>query len=290
LYSTATGSWRKSGRGGFGVVWHARDEELQLDVALKFLPDLVARDPEAIEDLKREIRRGLRLAHSGIVRVNNFLRDEQLAAISMEYIDGTTLRQCKQAAPGGCLDAEDLRPFIEQLVEILAYVHDVARLVHRDLKPGNVMLTGHGEIKIADFGIASSVTDSMTRMTSTPVSGGTVSYMSPQQARGESPAVTDDIYALGATVFELLTGKPPFFRGDIVLQTCEVPPPTMNARREELGVTGKAPIPQSWELAVEACLAKEPHLRPQSVRQFPHAARLDGSSSHREFVPDLCPG
>ncbi len=257
------------GRGGFGVVWKAHDDELGIEVALKFLPDLVARDPEAIEDLKREIRRGLRLTHPGIVRVHNFIRDSELAAIAMEYIDGTTLRQRKLDAPNRCLDVDDLRPIVGQLCDVLSYVHEAAKLVHRDLKPGNVMLSSAGEVKVADFGIASSLADSLTRMTNSPASsGGTLAYMSPQQARGEPPAVTDDIYALGATLYELLTGKPPFYRGEIILQASEIIPPPMAQRRVELGALDKKPIPAEWERVIAACLAKMPQARPQSTREM----------------------
>jgi TPR repeat protein/serine/threonine protein kinase len=255
------------GRGGFGVVWLAHDNELGIEVALKFLPDLVARDPEAIEDLKREIRRGLKLTHPGIVRVHNFIRDPELAAIAMEYIDGTTLRQRKLDSPGRCIDADELRPIVAQLCDVLTYVHEAAKLVHRDLKPGNLMLTSAGEVKVADFGIAGSLADSLTRMTNTHSSGGTLAYMSPQQARGEPPTVTDDIYALGATLYELLTGKPPFYRGDIVLQASEIIPPPMSQRRVELGALEKKPIPPEWERVIAACLAKVPQGRPQSTRE-----------------------
>ncbi|MEQ1860636.1 MAG: serine/threonine-protein kinase [Chthoniobacteraceae bacterium] len=259
---------RELGRGGFGVVWQARDEELGIDVALKFLPDLVARDAEAVEDLKREIRRGLRLTHPGIVRVHNFIREGDLAAIAMEFIDGTTLRQRKIDAPGRCLDVDDLRPLVAQLGDVLTYVHEVAMLVHRDIKPGNLMVASTGEMKVADFGIASSLADSLTRMTNAPASSGTLAYMSPQQARGDAPAVTDDIYALGATLYELLTGKPPFYRGNIALQAYDVIAPPMSERRIEFSVEGKQPIPPEWERAIAACLAKEPAARPQSVREL----------------------
>ena len=257
---------RELGRGGFGVVWLARDEELGLEVALKFLPDLVSRDAEAVDDLKREIRRGLRLSHPGIVRVHNFIRDEQMAAISMDFVDGITLRQRKLESPGRCVDTEQLVPLVGQLCDVLSYVHEVAKLVHRDIKPGNLMVSTWGEVKVADFGIAGSLADSLTRMTNTPASGGTIAYMSPQQARGEAPQVTDDIYALGATFFELLTGKPPFYRGDIALQASEIVPPSMTQRREELGATEKDPIPPEWENAVAMCLSKTSEGRPQSMR------------------------
>jgi TPR repeat protein/serine/threonine protein kinase len=259
---------RELGRGGFGVVWLAQDEELELSVALKFLPEMVARDEDSIEELKREIKRGLALNHAGIVRVHNFLRDEAIAAISMEYVDGPTLRAIKREQPGGCFDAVEITAWVRQLGDVLSYVHERVALVHRDLKPGNLMLTSAGDLKVADFGIASSISDSMTRISLRSPGSGTPAYMSPQQALGHAPAVTDDIYATGATVYELLTGKPPFFRGEILMQVQSVIPPTMNQRRAELGVEGKEPIPASWEELIAACLAKDPAQRPQSMREL----------------------
>ena len=257
---------RELGRGGFGVVWLARDEELEIDVALKFLPDLVARDEESIAELKKEIKRGLALNHTGIVRVHNFLRDEVTAAISMEYVGGPTLRTLRREQPGVCFDACEIWSWVRQLGEVLAYVHERVEMVHRDLKPGNLMLTAAGELKVADFGIASSVSDSMTRISLAAPGSGTPAYMSPQQALGEPPAVTDDIYAVGATIYELLTGKPPFFRGDITMQVQGVTPPRMSERRRELGVESRSAIPEEWERVVADCLAKDATKRPPSMR------------------------
>ncbi|HEV7401808.1 MAG TPA: protein kinase [Chthoniobacteraceae bacterium] len=264
---------RELGAGGMAVVWLAQDERLGLEVALKFLPGMVAGDPEALHDLRREITRGLRLTHPGIVRVYDLQEDagEGLAAIAMEYVDGSTLAEEKARRPGRCFEvAEPLLTWTRTLCQTLSYVHEKARVVHRDLKPRNLMLTTDGELKVADFGIAATLSDSHSRLTQRAGSSGTPVYMSPQQAQGRSPSTADDVYAIGATLYEMITSKPPFFRGTtavILHQLATEIPPSMRERREELGVTGRGAIPHSWEATIAACLAKNPVDRPSSVRE-----------------------
>ncbi len=258
---------RQLGRGGMGVVWLARDEKLGRSVALKFLPEQVAGDLEAVADLKRETRRALELTHPRIVRIYDFIEDGQSVAISMEYVDGPTLTQLKRDQPHGVFDATTLWPWLEQLGEALTYAHEEARIIHRDLKPANLMTTTKGSLKVADFGIAATLSDTATRVSRQAESSGTPVYMSPQQMMGERPSVPDDIYALGATLYELLTGKPPFYSGDVQIQVQQKVAPSMAARREELGVTGAQPLPPHWETTIAACLAKQPSARPQSVAE-----------------------
>src|SRR5262245_19518066 len=152
------------GRGGMGIVWLARDNVLETDVALKFLPDSVARDREALAELKRETLRSRELRHSGIVGVYEFVQDAASAAIVMEYIAGPTLSELKTEQPAGCFDVAEIAPWIKQLFEILTYAHEHARIVHRDLKPRNLMLSATKFLKVADFGIARSVSDSVGRL------------------------------------------------------------------------------------------------------------------------------
>jgi hypothetical protein len=255
------------GRGGMGVVWLARDEELERDVAIKFLPELLTLDKEAISDLKRETRRSLELTHPNIVRIYDFVQDTNWAGISMEYVEGDTLSALKVEQPGGCFDVETLAPWLKQLINALVYAHEEARVVHRDLKPANLMIDVRGRLKVADFGIARSVSDSVSRVTMARSSGGTLVYMSPQQAMGEPASVTDDVYALGATLYDLLTGKPPFYTGDVLAQLREKAPPSLATRRTQFQVQGKAEIPEAWEQTITACLAKEPAQRPQSIAE-----------------------
>jgi serine/threonine protein kinase len=260
------------------VVWLARDERLGMEVALKFLPGMVASDPEALHDLRREITRGLRITHPAIVRVYDLHEDsgEGIAAIAMEYIDGPTLAEEKQRQQGRCFEvAEPLISWVRTLCDALAYVHEEAKVVHRDLKPRNLMLTAQGRLKITDFGIAATMCDSHSRVTQHPGSSGTPVYMSPQQAAGFQPKASDDVYALGATIYELLTSKPPFFRGSMAIilnQVASIVPPSIYERREELGLADRGTIPPEWEETVAACLAKYPEDRPASVREI--AARL----------------
>lgn len=256
------------GRGGMGVVWRARDEKLDRPVALKFLPPEVAADVEAVRDLKLETRRCLDLTHNNIVRVYDFIEEEMVAAIAMEYIEGESLSKIKASAPGGCLAAGDLTPFVAQLCAALRYAHLVAKVAHHDLKPANVLVTKDGVLKVTDFGIARSLTDTQSRMTGRVGStSGTLHYMSPQQMTGEKPTAADDIYALGALLYELLTGKPPFFRGDaftVRQQVLERAPGPLEAHRRDVGCTGPE-IPPSWSETILACLAKKPEDRPKSA-------------------------
>ncbi|HEY1172607.1 MAG TPA: bifunctional serine/threonine-protein kinase/formylglycine-generating enzyme family protein [Verrucomicrobiae bacterium] len=256
---------RVLGRGGMGVVWLVHDDELDRDIAFKFLPDIVYHDKAAVESLKRETRRSLELTHPNIVRIYDFAQDEHCAGISMEYVAGDTLSNLRVCQPTHVFEVSDLEKWVKMLCLALEYAHREARVAHRDLKPANLMLNNKGVLKIADFGISRSISDNMTRVSSA-VHGasGTLVYMSPQQALGEAASALDDIYSLGATLFELLTSKPPFFTGEIMTQVREKIPPTLAERRKQLGIMGK-PIPPEWEETVAACLAKDPAKRPQSA-------------------------
>ncbi|MBI2514350.1 MAG: protein kinase [Opitutae bacterium] len=266
---------RPLGRGGMGVVWLARDESLGEEVALKFLPDLVRWDPAALADLKAETRRARQLTHPNIVRIHDLIEDAGGAAIAMEAIDGRTLTEVRLAKPAQVLDAADIAPWLGQLAAALDYAHREARVVHRDLKPSNVMLTREGRIKVTDFGVARAMGESMLRVSQLATTGGTLLYMSPQQALGEPPTPRDDIYALGATLYELLTGKPPFHAGNVAAQIERRRPDTIAERRRQLGVSAAGSVSEAWEKTIAACLAKQPEERPVSAGEL--AARLTDS-------------
>jgi len=252
------------GRGGMGVVWLARDERLERDVALKFLPEAVHFDAGALDDLKRETRRCLDLTHPNIIRIYDFVTDQQGAAISMEYVDGKTLAALRIDKENRVFEVEEIKDWIAQACQALFYAHEDVKVVHRDLKPANLMLTSREQVKIADFGIARSVSDSMTAVTMRKATSGTLVYMSPQQMNGDMSRVTDDVYALGATIYEFLTSKPPFYSGDIPFQVRQSIPRKMSERREELGISGQE-IPSEWEETIAACLEKAPEQRPQTM-------------------------
>lgn len=253
------------GRGGMGVVWLAKDEELDREVALKFLPDLVVHDLAVLDELKRETRRSLQLTHHNIVRIHDFVQDAESACISMEYVDGPTLSALRVEQPSRVFEVEQLAPWVEQICEALQYAHQHARIVHRDIKPANLMLNGRGDLKVADFGIARSLSDSVSMLTMARGTSGTLAYMSPQQLDGERPSNLDDIYSLGATLYELATSKPPFHSGGIERLIREKTPASLTAKREELGVAGNNRIPGQWEQTIAACLAKDPAARPRTA-------------------------
>jgi serine/threonine protein kinase len=259
---------KELGRGGMGIVWLALDTKVDVTVALKFLPDVVARDAESVEELKRELRRGLDLTHPSIVRVYSFEQDTSGAAIAMEYVDGPTLSSLKLKRRGGCFECDELLPYVEQLCAALDYAHHEARIVHRDLKPRNLMLNSKGRLKIADFGVATSIAETLSRSSLRNDGSGTPPYMSPQQAFGENPSPSDDIYSLGATLYELLTGRPPFYQGNILAQVQQRVPPSMTDRRTVLKILGLEPIPDRWEKTVAACLAKHAEDRPQRAAEI----------------------
>lgn len=258
---------RVLGRGGMGVVWLADDMKLERPVALKFLPSLIGLDPMAVKELKTETRRGLELSHPNIVRIYDFVDDEDEAAISMEFVDGKTLSELRATTDHGVFTTEQVAKWLPGVCEALDYAHFQRRVVHRDLKPSNIMTMSLDDTaKIADFGIARSISDTMQRLSISQLGvSGTLPYMSPQQAMGERPAPTDDVYSLGATIYELLSGKPPFYRGDIPSQLTSKIPSSMVERREELEIKADDRIPKEWEAVIAACLHKDPNLRPPSA-------------------------
>jgi serine/threonine protein kinase/Tfp pilus assembly protein PilF len=261
------------GRGGMGIVWLARDEELERDVALKFLPDLMIRDHALFDQLKRETKRCLELTHPHIVRIYDFVHDERSSCISMEYVDGETLSNLRGEKQHQVFEPDEIAGWITQLCEALDYAHNHARVIHRDLKPANLMVNQRGVLKISDFGIARTLGDSASGLTMEQGRSGTLVYMSPQQLNGERGTHLDDIYSLGATVYELLTSKPPFYSGNIDRQICERVAPSMTERRKEFDID-PAFVPKIWEELVASCLAKEPSRRPQSAAEVAQRLQL----------------
>src|SRR2546421_2503498 len=138
------------GRGGMGIVWLARDEELERDVALKFLPDVIVHDRSLLSELKRETKRSLELTHKNIVRIHDFVFDQTTACISMEYVDGDTLANLRSEKKQKVFEPDDIADWTGQLCDALDYAHNRARIVHRDLKPANLMINQRGDLKISD--------------------------------------------------------------------------------------------------------------------------------------------
>lgn len=251
------------GKGGMGVVWLARDERLQEELALKFLAGEISHDKEALDDMRRETLKSRKLSHPNVIRIHDlFEGDGEAPFITMEYSDGKPLNMLKAEQEQRLFAWDVLKPLVQQLCSALDYAHS-QRIIHRDLKPGNMILDAGGTLKLADFGLAASAADSLSRLSRDRGASGTPAYMSPQQMRGQAPQVSDDIYALGATLYELLTSKPPFFRGDIYRQVKEEPPTPLDERLSELELNNA--IPDDVAALIMACLSKEPEQRPQSA-------------------------
>ena len=252
------------GKGGMGVVWLANDERLAEQVALKFLPGEIAHNAEALEDMRRETRKSRQLSHPNIIRIHDLSEGVGEAPfISMEFIEGQPLNALKAQQPQRLFSWEFLQPLVKQLCEALDYAHR-QKIIHRDLKPANMMVDPQGVLKLADFGIAATASESKNRVSLKHATSGTLVYMSPQQMNGQPPQPADDLYALGATLYELLTSKPPFYSGDIVHQVQDLAPPSMEQRLVDLNLPNA--IPPDVAAMVMACLSKDPAQRPPSAQ------------------------
>jgi serine/threonine protein kinase len=251
------------GQGGMGTVWLARDERLGELVALKFLPPQIRFDAASLASLRRETLRSHKLSHPNIVRIHDLHEPEgENPFIGMEYVAGPTLGTLRAQQPDGIFRWTKLAPLVRQLCDALDYAHG-ENVIHRDLKPANMMLDARDRLKLADFGIAAVLSDSQARLSTNSISG-TPAYMSPQQINGATPGPTDDIYSLGATLYELLAGTPPFYTGQIIHQALNNPPVALQQRLTELEL--KNDLPTGVEAMIMACLAKDPSQRPQSAR------------------------
>jgi TolB-like protein/cytochrome c-type biogenesis protein CcmH/NrfG len=193
----------------------------------------------------------------------------------MEYIDGETLSNLRAEKEQKVFEPDEIADWTGQLCDALDYAHNHAKVIHRDLKPANLLVNQRGDLKVSDFGIARSLGDSASRLTLEEGRSGTLVYMSPQQLNGERSTHLDDIYSLGASIYELLTSKPPFYSGNIDRQICERVAPSMTERRKEFDIE-PALIPQVWEDSVGACLAKDPSRRPQSASEVAQRLQLAG--------------
>jgi len=255
---------RLVGRGETTEVWLARDVKAMRDVALKFLPPAFLSDDTLIERFKEQCQRNLRLGHPHIVSTHEFVRDYDSAAIAMEFVDGWSLATLKVDKLCRCYSIDEIEPWVRQMGEALECAQAEFGLVHGDLKPANLLVSMREGIKVSDFGFAALIRSESSKRGLVKGGSGGIGFLSPQQVMGGTPSKLDDIYSFGATVFDLLTGTPPFYQGEVIAQVCGLKPPGMTQRLEELDIQGD-PISPVWEDVVAACLAKSPADRPQSI-------------------------
>src|SRR5215470_1871065 len=282
------------GAGGMGEVYRAKDPRLGREVALKVLPAAIAQDADRLRRFEAEARAASALNHPNIVTVHDIGKSNGTTYMAMELVDGMSLRQM---LAGGALGEKKMLEVSVQIADGLAKAHS-AGIVHRDMKPENVMVSKDGFVKLLDFGLAKPFTapgtgDGSALPTSVGETQpgtvlGTVGYMSPEQASGRPVDYRSDQFSLGSILYELATGKRAF-EGKTLPETLtaiirEEPPPLAAA-------APKAPLPLRW--IVERCLAKEPRERYASTEDLArdlahvrdHLSEALGSSSSLGIAP-----
>jgi serine/threonine protein kinase/formylglycine-generating enzyme required for sulfatase activity len=213
---------QKIGQGGFGAVYLVYDKNMNIDKALKIIPEAISSDKEAMFDLQNEAQTMIALNNPNIVRVYDFHKTGDIKFIDMEYIDGKTLTELKLEYKNKQIPEEQVRELALQIASGMSYAHQNG-ILHKDIKPQNVIVTKDNNVKIMDFGIAETVRTSMSRIQNSS-SSGTLVYMSPEQIKGKDVGKESDIYSFGAMLYELLSGHPPFFKGDINYQVLNEKP------------------------------------------------------------------
>jgi len=270
------GSYRieqKLGEGGMGTVYRATEVHLDRSVAIKVLNPELAQKPVIVERFRSEAKAQANLNHPNVATLYAFITEQNSAMMVMEFVDGENFQQIVNRR--GALPAGEATALFKQALAGVGAAHEIG-IVHRDIKPANIMVNQRGIVKVMDFGIAKVVGEK--GLTRTGVQLGTVYYMSPEQVKGQVADTRADIYALGVTLYELLTAHVPFNGAsefDILTDHVNTAPPLLS--------THTAGIPKGIEGVVLKALEKKPEDRFQTVAAFADA--LDHPEIWEGFVP-----
>ena len=267
--------------GGMGEVWRAHDEVILRDVAIKILKPEFMGDPGFLERFRVEARHAARVDHVGIADVYDYGEGSGSAYLVMEIVSGDSLARIIEKRIK--LSEIEVLSIVEQTAKALHAAHEDG-LVHRDIKPGNLLITPAGKVKITDFGIAR-VADQVA-LTATGQVMGTVQYLSPEQATGKPATPSTDIYSLGIVAYEALTGRRPFTgESQMIIAMAQIndKPPAMGDE-----------IDKRVQELVLSCLAKKPNQRPGSALDLSNRAKalrlqLEGVSATEVFEPESFP-
>jgi len=273
------------GAGGFGEVYRARDTRLKREVAIKVLPEAFARDPDRMARFQREAEAVAALSHPNIVVLHDVGADSGITYAVTELLEGETLRE---RLSRGALPWRKTAEIGAAIAEGLAAAH-AKGIIHQDIKPGNLFLTGDGQVKILDFGLAQSqrpapsqAEETRTLTDASPAIMGTIGYMSPEQVRGLKVEAWSDIFSLGCVLYEMVTGHRAFsgkMATDVMVATLkEEPAPVADS--------GKVSSPE-LDRVIERCLAKNPVQRFHSARDLAFALRgmAVSSAEHKPAAP-----
>jgi tRNA A-37 threonylcarbamoyl transferase component Bud32 len=267
------------GSGGTATVYRARDRELGRDVALKVFHPRLADDPLLRSRVTSEVRLMRRLTHPGIAAVYDLIDDDRSLAIAMEYLPGGDLRQMVLRTGG--LPADTVHAIATSITDGLAYAH-AAGVIHRDIKPRNILFTDSGTPRLTDFGLARSATTA--GISETDSVAGTPEYTAPETVTSSLWDARSDLYSLGATIFEALTGSPPF---------------TANSPAEILRLQVEQAVPDlpqhirstdpTLAAAVTSLLFKDPNRRPQTARELGQMLTSQAPATTRTTATRSCP-